>query len=283
MELHASGGVSQYTEQRLPVELVFYEELEERKQALAFERQIKGWSRAKKAALINREWDRLSQLAKSGSGSTGRLDKLGDRSPRTERDAECPDPPGDRSPRTERDAGCPDSPGDRSPRMESPGHRSNGLAGGSLPDNESDTALMRRALELAREAADGGEVPVGAVLVMDGKITGEGRNRPIGANDPTAHAEMGALRDAGRRLGNYRLTGSTLYVTLEPCVMCAGALVHARVARLVYGAADPKTGAAGSVFDVLGDPRHNHRIEISGGVLADECSALLRDFFRARR
>lgn len=147
----------------------------------------------------------------------------------------------------------------------------------------ADARWMRRALDLAREAEAEGEVPVGAVLVLDGQVVGEGRNRMIGAHDASAHAEIEALRDAGRRLGNYRLTGSTLYVTLEPCVMCAGAIVHARVARVVFAAADPKTGAAGSVFDVLASPLHNHRTEVGGGVLADESSRLLVGFFRARR
>ena len=143
---------------------------------------------------------------------------------------------------------------------------------------------MQRALELARQAEAQGEVPVGAVLVGDGKIIGEGFNQPIGRHDPTAHAEIMALRAAGEALRNYRLTNSTLYVTLEPCPMCAGAIVHARVARVVYGASDPRTGAAGSVFDLLpSDQRFNHRTECEGGVLADEASELLRDFFRDRR
>jgi tRNA(adenine34) deaminase len=143
---------------------------------------------------------------------------------------------------------------------------------------------MRRALELARHAeVSDGEVPVGALVVIDGEIVGEGWNRNITLDDPTAHAEVQALRDAGRRRGNYRLPGATLYVTLEPCAMCAGAIVHARVARVVYGATDPKTGAAGSVFDVLQHERHNHRVEVTRGVLADECGDLLRQFFRSRR
>jgi tRNA(adenine34) deaminase len=146
-----------------------------------------------------------------------------------------------------------------------------------------DARWIRHALELARAAEAEGEVPVGAVLVRDGAIIGEGRNRMIGSHDASAHAEIDALRDAGRRLGNYRLTGATLYVTLEPCVMCAGALVHARVARVVYAAADPKTGAAGSVFDTLLSDRHNHRVEVRGGVLASEAAELLSGFFRARR
>lgn len=143
---------------------------------------------------------------------------------------------------------------------------------------------MQRALELAAHARDAeGEIPVGAVLVLDGDIVGEGWNRNITLNDPTAHAEVGALRAAGQRLGNHRFPGATLYVTLEPCAMCAMALVHARVARVVYGASDPKTGAAGSVFDTLVSERHNHRIAVQGGLLATESGDMLRDFFRARR
>lgn len=154
----------------------------------------------------------------------------------------------------------------------------------SSPFSSEDTAFMQRALELAAHARDAdGEVPVGAVLVLDGGIVGEGWNRNITLNDPSAHAEIGALRDAGQRLGNHRFPGSTLYVTLEPCAMCAMALVHARVARVVYAANDLKTGAAGSVFDTLTSKRHNHRIEVQGGLLADESATLLRDFFRARR
>ncbi len=143
---------------------------------------------------------------------------------------------------------------------------------------------MQHALELARRAEDEGEVPVGAVLVRQGRILGEGWNRPIGAQDPTAHAEIMALRDAARRLGNYRLPGTTLYVTLEPCPMCAGAIVHARVEKVVFGALDPRGGAAGSVFDLLpSDQRFNHRTVVEGGVLAESCGDLLRQFFRARR
>lgn len=143
---------------------------------------------------------------------------------------------------------------------------------------------MHRALDLAVHARDAeGEVPVGAVLVRDGEVVGEGWNRNITLNDPTAHAEIGALREAGRRLGNHRMPESILYVTLEPCAMCAMAIVHARVARVVYGAADPKTGAAGSVFDTLVSERHNHRVQVEGGVLREESEALLKAFFRARR
>ena len=146
-----------------------------------------------------------------------------------------------------------------------------------------DETFMRRALDLAREAEAAGEVPVGAVIVRDGSIIAEGWNRPIGSHDPTAHAEMVALRAAGQALGTYRLVDTTLYVTLEPCPMCAGAMVHARVLRLVFGATDPRAGAAGSVFNVVQHPALNHRIECTAGVLADECGALLKGFFVARR
>lgn len=147
-----------------------------------------------------------------------------------------------------------------------------------------DERFMRRAIELAAHARDAHEeVPVGAVLVRDGTVIGEGWNRSVTGNDASAHAEIVALRAAGAREGNYRLPGSTLYVTLEPCVMCAGAIVHARIARVVYAAADPKTGAAGSVFDTLVSPLHNHRTVVSGGLLAQEAGAMLRAFFRERR
>lgn len=143
---------------------------------------------------------------------------------------------------------------------------------------------MSQALVLARHAGEQGEVPVGAVLVRDGEVIGRGWNQPILRHDPTAHAEIMALRDAGAGQQNYRLPGSTLYVTLEPCPMCAGAIVHARVARVVFGASDPRSGAAGSVFDLLpSDQRFNHRTEVTGAVMAEECAELLRSFFRARR
>jgi len=143
---------------------------------------------------------------------------------------------------------------------------------------------MTHALSLARRAEAEGEVPVGAVVVRDDELLGEGWNRPIGSHDPSAHAEIVALRDAAGRVGNYRLPGGTLYVTLEPCVMCAGAMIHARIARLVFGAADPKSGAAGGVFDLLPpDGRFNHRMACQGGVLGEACAELLRSFFQARR
>ena len=149
--------------------------------------------------------------------------------------------------------------------------------------DQQDKALMKEALLLARRAATEGEVPIGAVIARDGEIVGRGWNRNIALNDPSAHAEIMAMRDAGASIGNYRLTGCSLYVTLEPCPMCAGAMIHARLARIVYGAVDPKTGAAGGKFDILGDPAHNHAAAIDGGCLADECSLLLKDFFRRRR
>ena len=142
---------------------------------------------------------------------------------------------------------------------------------------------MAQALELARQAEAAGEVPVGALLVFDGDVVAQARNAPVASNDPTAHAEIQVLRAAGEAVGNYRLPGSIMYVTLEPCPMCAGAMVHARVERLVYGVADPRSGAAGSVFDLMRSPDLNHRIEVTGGVLEAECRELLQDFFRKRR
>ena len=142
---------------------------------------------------------------------------------------------------------------------------------------------MRAALSLAAQAAAAGEVPVGAVVVSDGEIIGRGYNHPISGQDPTAHAEIAALREAARHVGNYRLTGCDLYVTLEPCIMCAGAILHARIAHLVYGARDPKTGACGSVTDPFTDSRLNHHTSVEGGVLAEEAGTLLQAFFAARR
>lgn len=142
---------------------------------------------------------------------------------------------------------------------------------------------MRRALELARHAENLGEVPVGAVLVGRDGLVAEGRNAPVASSDPTAHAEIQALRAAGKALHNYRLPGTTLYVTMEPCPMCAGALVHARVSRLVFGVQDFRAGAAGTVFDIVRAPEVNHRLEVTGGVLESECRKLVQDFFRARR
>ena len=146
-----------------------------------------------------------------------------------------------------------------------------------------DERWMQHALRLARRAAELGEVPVGAVLVKDDEVVAEGWNQPIAAHDPSAHAEMVALRAGAAALKNYRVGGTTLYVTLEPCVMCAGAIIHARVERLVYGADDPKAGGVKSVYDVIANPKLNHKPAFTGGVLAAECGAILQEFFRARR
>lgn len=156
---------------------------------------------------------------------------------------------------------------------------SHGLEGPGFTDQD----WMDKALALAREAAAAGEVPVGAVVVRDGRIIGFGRNQPIGSHDPSAHAEIGALRDAAANVGNYRLPGATLYATLEPCAMCAGGAVQARIDRLVFGAPDPRAGAVGSVFSIPDDPRLNHRVKVAPSVGADASRALLRAFFQARR
>lgn len=147
----------------------------------------------------------------------------------------------------------------------------------------ADLVFMRRAIELAQHAESIGEVPVGAVLVKGGEIIAEGWNYPVSGHDPTCHAEIDALRKAAQQLGNYRLLDTTLYVTLEPCVMCAGAMIHARIKRLVFAAFDPKTGAAGSVFDILSPGKLNHSVDVCGGVGADQCGDLLRDFFKRKR
>ncbi|WP_188691873.1 tRNA adenosine(34) deaminase TadA [Bowmanella pacifica] len=147
----------------------------------------------------------------------------------------------------------------------------------------NDEMWMAQAIELAKQAWQEGEIPVGAILVKDEQIIGQGWNRPISSHDPSAHAEMLAIRDAGQKIGNYRLLGATLYVTLEPCSMCAGLLVHSRIQRLVYGASDLKTGACGSVMDLVRHPQLNHQLEVTGGVLAEPCGELLSEFFRWRR
>lgn len=148
---------------------------------------------------------------------------------------------------------------------------------------ELDRQFMQQALDQARLASIAGEVPVGAVLVRDGKIISTGFNQPISKSDPSAHAEMMALRAAAQVELNYRLPGTTLYVTLEPCIMCAGAMLHARVERVVFGAADPKTGAAGSVLNVFSEKQVNHQTQVEGGIMSDECGQVLRDFFKGRR
>jgi tRNA(adenine34) deaminase len=152
-----------------------------------------------------------------------------------------------------------------------------------LDASEKNTIFMREALNLAREAALMGEVPVGAVVVKDGAIIGRGFNSPIAKHDPTAHAEIRALRDAAEKIGNYRLPDCELYVTLEPCAMCVGAIMHARIAQVVFGASDPKTGAAGSVVNLFAETKLNHHAEVTSGVMADECATLLKEFFATRR
>lgn len=152
-----------------------------------------------------------------------------------------------------------------------------------MPDQAIDDAWMAEALLLAERALGEDEVPVGAIVVRDGQIIGRGWNRNIGLHDPSAHAEIMAMRDAGSTIGNHRLKDCTLYVTLEPCAMCAGAMIHARLARVVYAASDPKTGAAGGRFDLLGDPAHNHSVQVDGGCCADQSSSMLKTFFRQRR
>lgn len=149
--------------------------------------------------------------------------------------------------------------------------------------SENDLYWMRHAIELARQGQASGEVPVGAVIVKNNQNVGEGWNQPIGLHDPSAHAEMVALREAGKNLVNYRLLDTTLYVTLEPCVMCAGAIIHARVGRVVYGASDPKAGAAGSVVNIFANPKINHHVTVEGGLLAEQCGDLLTQFFKAKR
>jgi len=148
---------------------------------------------------------------------------------------------------------------------------------------ESDEQCMDLALSEAKKAESAGEVPVGAVIVLDGAVIGRGFNQPISGHDPTAHAEIIALREASLHLANYRLSGVTMYSTVEPCMMCAGAMIHARISRLVYGTPDPKAGSAGSIYNVLTDPRLNHRVDVVSGVREDACAALLRDFFGRRR
>ena len=157
------------------------------------------------------------------------------------------------------------------------------IADFARPRDDDDAAWMELALEQARLAAEAGEVPVGALIIKDGEIIGQGHNRNLVDNDPTAHAEIVALRQAGARLGNHRLAGCVIFATIEPCAMCAGAMIHARLDRLVYGANDAKAGAAGSLLQVLNHPGLNHHMEITSGVLADKCSEILQEFFRKKR
>jgi tRNA(adenine34) deaminase len=152
-----------------------------------------------------------------------------------------------------------------------------------MPNLEQDLSMMKIAMDLAKEAAAAGEVPVGAIVVKDGQIIGRGSNAPIGLHDPSAHAEIQALRDAANNIGNYRLVDCTLYVTLEPCAMCTGAIQHARISRLVYGASDAKTGACGSVVNLMAETKLNHHTEVTNGIMADETAMLLSNFFKERR
>ena len=246
---HAGEVPGCYTLKRRPLELVRAEEFPTREEALAAEQQIKGWSRGKKEALIAEDWGRLQALARSSGRSESAHGSTG-------------------SPRTESVSG--------STRMDP--HEPVSLL-------TQDEHWMRHALALADRAQhEDDEIPVGAVLVSaGGEVIGEGWNRNITDRDPSAHAEIVAMRQAGARVGNHRLLGSTLYVTLEPCAMCAMAMVHARIARVVFAAPDPKTGAAGSVFDLLADARHNHRVAVQGGVLAEEAGRRLTNYFRAKR
>jgi len=152
-----------------------------------------------------------------------------------------------------------------------------------IANEDSDKTWMQQALKLAQLAASKGEVPVGAIVVLDGEVIGEGYNQPISSSDPTAHAEIMALRAAAQKVSNYRLPGATLYVTIEPCTMCVGAMIHARVERLVYGATEPKAGMVESQLNLVEQPCYNHQIETCGGVLADTCSQLISEFFQQRR
>ena len=148
---------------------------------------------------------------------------------------------------------------------------------------KTDQFWMSTAIDLAKQAGERGEVPIGAVLILDDKIIGKGRNQSVELNDPSAHAEIQALREGGSKIGNYRLNGSKIYVTIEPCTMCVGALIHARIAKLIFGAREPKSGAASSANDILRQNSFNHRFKILEGILEDECSELMRNFFKARR
>ena len=269
---HHEGLISGcYTRLKRPLEPVFSEAFGTREEALAAELQVKRWTRAKKEALIARDHGALQSLAACKhlpGGSTSRARKVAARAGRI----------GSNSSRVPLlgEAGEPTADIACDPVSRGPEH---------LPPTVEDEHWMHHALALANRAEQQhDEIPVGAVLVgPDGTLIGEGWNRNIGDHDPTAHAEIVALRQGGAALGNHRLLGCTLYVTLEPCAMCAMAMVHARLARVVYGAADPKTGAAGSVFDLLADPRHNHRVQVDGGLLGAEAGARLSTYFRRKR
>ncbi len=260
---HQAGEIRGcYTHARRPLSLIFSQDFPTRESALESEIQIKRWSRAKKQALADQDLGCLQTSAMNRQSSQS----LTGSTPRRGQDDHEKSPGSTGSPRTVTGGST------GSPRTES-------------RFEEADEHWMRHALMLAdRAEREDDEIPVGAVVVdARGGLLGEGSNRNITDHDPTAHAEVVAMRHAGQRLGNHRLVGCTLYVTLEPCAMCAMALVHARIARVVYGASDPKTGAAGSVFDLLADPRHNHRVEVLGGLLAGEAGSRLTAYFRRKR
>ncbi len=271
---HAGEIPGCYTLNRRPLTLAYAQDTASREEALAAEQQIKGWTRAKKEALTAQDWPLLQQLARGRSaagtdhGSTGSPRTVPAPTQTVPAPARAVPAPTQTVPAPARAVPAP------TPTVPAPNS--------TIADDER---WMRRALALADRAEhEDNEIPVGAVLLSsDGVVLGEGWNRNITEHDPTAHAEIVAMRQAGARLGNHRLLGCTLVVTLEPCAMCAMALVHARVARVVYGASDPKTGAAGSVFDLLADPRHNHRVEVRSGVLAEEASVRLSNYFRGKR
>ena len=247
---HESGVIENcYTFKLRPIALIYAQDFSSREEALSAEIQIKRWSRAKKEALAERDWSLLKVLARNHT-EFGQVV----------------------APSVHGSTG--------SPRTVS---SVTSLA--RVDSDKDDEHWMRHALALAdRAECEDDEIPIGALLIgADGVLLGEGWNRNITDHDPTAHAEIVALREAGKQLSNHRLVGSTLYVTLEPCAMCAMAMVHARIARLVFAASDPKTGAAGSVFDLLADPRHNHRVAVQGGVMGAEAGARLSAYFARRR
>lgn len=250
-----------YTFRRRPLRLVYQQMFQTRDEAFHAERQIKGWRRDKKQALIAGDFARLPELAASDSHALRQAQDEREDKKRLKQDSLILS-------LSKNQANLVDVSDD---------HCQHPV--------KTDTQWMQQAIQQAHIARDvHDEVPIGAVLVDEhGQVLAEAGNAVIRLNDPSAHAEILALREAGQKLGNYRLPGTTLYVTLEPCAMCAMALVHARVKRVVFAASDPKTGAAGSVFDVLDSPHNNHRIEVVSGVCADEASTMLRDYFQQRR
>lgn len=273
---HDQGAIPGcHTQSRRPVQLVFSQGFGTREEASLAERRVKGWRREKKEALIAGRYDLLPLLA-----PTAREPILRQAQDERMREAGAKGVLG--PVRDER--GARETEGKMVLRQ-AQDERLRGAGEKSVVGPARDENLMHRALALAdRAESEDDEIPVGAVLIdAAGDVIGEGWNRNIAEHDPTAHAEILAMRAAGKRLGNHRLVGCTLYVTLEPCAMCAMAVVHARVARVVYAASDPKTGAAGSVFDLLADPRHNHRVQVQGGVLADEAGKRLTNYFRRKR